>query len=261
VVEVVGVWESGGDGLKSGRRGGVLVGGKRDISFEKVKLSYLGGHWVLLEMDSSTSKEKIFNHVGVGSWFEVLKPACNSFVCDERLVWVSIEGLPVKALTLNTFIKIISSWGKLVDIDEYENCSLLCIRVCVKTKPHIFINDRVKIIIKGQLHWICVKEREAWIPEFNNETEDDTSSEEESKGNNDNDLGSHNEHVSETNFTKEKDEEFHNIPNPSGKPVNSKDPFEIYKILKRHKDVLGTEGDTSQHPPCFTLKPIEGLKA
>nr|GFA14054.1 hypothetical protein [Tanacetum cinerariifolium] len=24
-----GVWESGGDGLKSGRRGGVLVGGKR----------------------------------------------------------------------------------------------------------------------------------------------------------------------------------------------------------------------------------------
>nr|GEY05363.1 hypothetical protein [Tanacetum cinerariifolium] len=29
VVEVVGVWESGGDGLKNGRRGGVLVGGKR----------------------------------------------------------------------------------------------------------------------------------------------------------------------------------------------------------------------------------------
>nr|GEX68645.1 RNA-directed DNA polymerase, eukaryota, nucleotide-binding alpha-beta plait domain protein [Tanacetum cinerariifolium] len=56
--------------------------------FEKVKLSYLGSHWVLLNMDSVTSKEKI---MGVGSWFEVLKPVCNSFVCEERLVWVSIE--------------------------------------------------------------------------------------------------------------------------------------------------------------------------
>ncbi|GJV54696.1 RNA-directed DNA polymerase, eukaryota [Tanacetum coccineum] len=54
--------------------------------FENVKLFYLGGQWVLLELDSVTSKEKITNHVGVGSWFEVLKPACNSFVCEELLV-------------------------------------------------------------------------------------------------------------------------------------------------------------------------------
>ncbi|GJZ17260.1 hypothetical protein Tco_0553383 [Tanacetum coccineum] len=144
--------------------------------FEKVKLFYLIGHWVLLEI---TSKEMILNHVGVGSWFEVLKPACNSFVCEERLVWVSIEGLHVKALTRNTFTKIISSWGELVDIDEFENCPLSCIR-----------------------------EREAWMPDINNEMEDDTYSEEEYEGNNDNDLGSHNEHVSETSFVKENDVEF-----------------------------------------------------
>ncbi|GKA84378.1 palmitoyl-acyl carrier protein thioesterase, chloroplastic [Tanacetum coccineum] len=97
--------------------------------FENVKLFYLGGQWVLLELDSVTSKEKITNHVGVGSWFEVLKPACNSFVCEERLVWVAIEGLPVKALTRNTYAKIIASWGELVDINESDNCSLSCIRV------------------------------------------------------------------------------------------------------------------------------------
>ncbi|GKD34069.1 hypothetical protein Tco_1249578 [Tanacetum coccineum] len=66
-----------------------------------IKLFYLGGQWVLLELDSVTSKEKITNHVGVGSWFEVLK-----IVCEERLVWVAIEGLPVKALTRNTYAKI-----------------------------------------------------------------------------------------------------------------------------------------------------------
>ncbi|GJY52247.1 RNA-directed DNA polymerase, eukaryota [Tanacetum coccineum] len=194
--------------------------------FENVKLFYLGGQWVLLELDSVTSKEKITNHVGVGSWFEVLKPACNSFVCEERLVWVAIEGLPVKALTRNTYAKIVASWGELVDINESDNCSLSCIRVCVRTKPHVLINDRVKIIIKGQLHWICLKEQEAWMPEFKTVMEDDTSSDEESDGNNENDRGSDNEHVSETSFANE----------------------------NRNKDANVTEGDTHtpQYPPGFT---------
>ncbi|GJX30327.1 hypothetical protein Tco_0238406 [Tanacetum coccineum] len=64
--------------------------------FENVKLFYLGGQWVLLELDSVTSKEKITNH--------------------------------------------------------------------------------------GQLHWICVKEQEAWMPEFKTVMKDDTSSDEESEG-------------------------------------------------------------------------------
>ncbi|GJU09895.1 hypothetical protein Tco_1132291 [Tanacetum coccineum] len=222
--------------------------------FENVKLFYLGGQWVLLELDSVTSKEKITNHVGVGSWFEVLKWACNSFVCEERLVWVAIEGLPVKALTRNTYAKIIASWGELVDINESDNCSLSCIRVCVRTKPRVLINDRVKIIIKGQLHWICVKEQEAWMPEFKTVMEDDTSSDEESEGNNENDRGSDNEHVSETSFAHENVDEFQVNPKPSCNTVISEDPFGIYKILKRNKDANVTEGDTHtpQYPPGFT---------
>ncbi|GJV60665.1 RNA-directed DNA polymerase, eukaryota [Tanacetum coccineum] len=185
-------------------------------------------HQVLLELDSVTSKEKITNHVGVGSWFEVLKPACNYLVCEERLVWVEIEGLPVKALTRNT--------------------------VCVRTKPYVLINDRVKIIIKGQLHWICVKEQEAWMPEFKTVMEDDTSSDEESEGNNENDRGSDNEHVSEMSFAHENVDEFQVNPKPSCNTVISEDPFGIYKILKRNKDANVTEGDTHtpQYPPGFT---------
>ncbi|GJZ47836.1 RNA-directed DNA polymerase, eukaryota [Tanacetum coccineum] len=177
--------------------------------FEKVSLSYLGGHWVLLEMDSKTSKDKVLSHIGVGSWFMELKQATNSFVCDERLVWVTIEGLPVKAITRNTFIKIISSWGELVDIDDSERCPLSCIRVCVKTKPHVLINDRIKIIIKGQIHWIRVKELEAWMPDFTTDKEDDISSNEESEGDNANGVRTDKEeeydHVSETNFTQEQE--------------------------------------------------------
>ncbi|GKB58783.1 RNA-directed DNA polymerase, eukaryota, nucleotide-binding alpha-beta plait domain protein [Tanacetum coccineum] len=97
--------------------------------FDKVKLSYLGGYWVLIEMDSVDAKEKIIKHVGVGSWFMELVQASNSFVCEERLAWVTIEGLPVKAMTRNTFAKILFSWGDLVDIADSDNDSLSCIRV------------------------------------------------------------------------------------------------------------------------------------
>ncbi|GJT59545.1 RNA-directed DNA polymerase, eukaryota, nucleotide-binding alpha-beta plait domain protein [Tanacetum coccineum] len=65
--------------------------------FQNVKLTYLGGTWVLFELDSTATKEKFLNHAGVGSWFTTIKHATNSFVNDERTVWVSIEGLPIRA--------------------------------------------------------------------------------------------------------------------------------------------------------------------
>ncbi|GJS12092.1 RNA-directed DNA polymerase, eukaryota [Tanacetum coccineum] len=92
--------------------------------FDKVKLSYLGGYWVLSEMDSVDAKEKIIIMWGVGSWFVKLVQASNSFVGEERLAWVSIEGFPVKAMTRNMFAKILFSWGELVDIADSDNDSL-----------------------------------------------------------------------------------------------------------------------------------------
>ncbi|GKF73508.1 RNA-directed DNA polymerase, eukaryota, partial [Tanacetum coccineum] len=62
--------------------------------FENVKLTYLGGFWVLIDSESLISKEKIRNHVGVASWFHELLPTNNSFASDERIVWISVEGLP-----------------------------------------------------------------------------------------------------------------------------------------------------------------------
>ncbi|GJR46482.1 hypothetical protein Tco_1292878 [Tanacetum coccineum] len=77
------------------------------------KLSYLGEMWVLLELDSIASKEKFLNHIGVGSWFTTMKQVTNSVVCDERIVWVSIEGLPIKAWTPDSFRKMHHCEGSL----------------------------------------------------------------------------------------------------------------------------------------------------
>ncbi|GJZ37285.1 RNA-directed DNA polymerase, eukaryota, nucleotide-binding alpha-beta plait domain protein, partial [Tanacetum coccineum] len=51
------------------------------------------------------------NSPGVESWFSSLKPACNSFISDERIVWISLEGLHLKVWIRNIFAKVASKWG------------------------------------------------------------------------------------------------------------------------------------------------------
>ncbi|GJW68204.1 RNA-directed DNA polymerase, eukaryota [Tanacetum coccineum] len=115
--------------------------------FENVKLMYLGGFGVLLNVDSLASKEKIHKHVG----------------------------FLIKTLTRNTYAKIISPWGELIDVEDPDNMSLAYRKICVKTKPNVIINDKIKAIVKGQVFWIRVKELELWTPDFSKELRDSSS--------------------------------------------------------------------------------------
>ncbi|GKA42666.1 nucleotide-binding alpha-beta plait domain-containing protein [Tanacetum coccineum] len=65
--------------------------------FDNINLKYLGGFWVLIEFCNKEVLEKFKSHTGVGSWFASLEYASDSFVIDERVVWVDIEGVPMKA--------------------------------------------------------------------------------------------------------------------------------------------------------------------
>nr|GEX53459.1 RNA-directed DNA polymerase, eukaryota [Tanacetum cinerariifolium] len=60
--------------------------------FSDVKLTYLGGMWVIIELDNEATKLKLVQHIGVNSWFHVLQAVIHDFVSDERIVWVDIEG-------------------------------------------------------------------------------------------------------------------------------------------------------------------------
>nr|GEV88993.1 RNA-directed DNA polymerase, eukaryota [Tanacetum cinerariifolium] len=94
--------------------------------FQNLSLTYLGGLWVLIETASISAREKLLNHTGVGSWFSPLKPACNSFVTDERVFWISLESLPLKVWTRNTFVKVASKWGDLIEWEDLAEKSLFC---------------------------------------------------------------------------------------------------------------------------------------
>ncbi|GJT25808.1 RNA-directed DNA polymerase, eukaryota [Tanacetum coccineum] len=232
--------------------------------FGNAKLTYLGGFWVLIDVGSLSSKEKFLKHVGVASWFIELLSATNSFV----------------------------SKGVLSDVDVANDSSLPFKRLCVVTKPHIIINDTIKVIIKGQAYWIRVKELEAWSPDFNNEFCEDSSSDDES-------VDEEVDHVSDTydkgaDFDKENEADFvldstgtndkgaddldkenkddyvkissdmnvngavlNNHCSSSKLKPNSEDPFAIYKLLNRNKNKQDSKSEDPIFPHGFTPNVVE----
>nr|GFC39322.1 RNA-directed DNA polymerase, eukaryota, nucleotide-binding alpha-beta plait domain protein [Tanacetum cinerariifolium] len=52
-------------------------------------LSYLGGLWVMIELNIEETKMKLLQHTGVNSWFEELKPASQEFVEESDVEEVS----------------------------------------------------------------------------------------------------------------------------------------------------------------------------
>ncbi|GJT17174.1 RNA-directed DNA polymerase, eukaryota, nucleotide-binding alpha-beta plait domain protein [Tanacetum coccineum] len=147
--------------------------------FQNLSLTYLGGLWVLIETISISAKEKLLNHTCVGPWFSSLKPACNSFFSDERVVWISLEGLPLKVWTRNIFAKVASKWGDLVEWEDLAEKSLFCKRLCVKTKLNEIIAERFKVIMKGSVYWVRAKEMEARDPFICNDSYESESSDDE----------------------------------------------------------------------------------
>ncbi|GJT83574.1 hypothetical protein Tco_1057916 [Tanacetum coccineum] len=188
-------------------------------------------------MDSIVSKEKFGNNTGVGSWFSVVKLACTSFVCEDQIVWISIEGLPLKGWSRNTFVKVASKWGELVDWEDFTGSSFAFKRICVKTKVDEIICERFKVIVQGKVYWIRAKEMEVWSPFLRENTTNSSSDEDSDK-------------VVEGSA---------HGTNDVDRVSKSKDPFGIYDILNRNKDSreLLKEDDLS-HPHGFTLKMDNG---
>ncbi|GJW95160.1 hypothetical protein Tco_0174832, partial [Tanacetum coccineum] len=139
--------------------------------FNILNIAYLGGLWVMIELDSANTKSKLLQHVGVASWFNQLCNAQGDFVSRERVVWVDIEGVPLHAWSYNTFKKIGSKWGEMLDLEESKDALFARKRICIRTKQEDNILEKFKIIIRGKVFVVRAKELFAWTPEFKHITE------------------------------------------------------------------------------------------
>ncbi|GJR59659.1 RNA-directed DNA polymerase, eukaryota [Tanacetum coccineum] len=231
--------------------------------FHNTRIVYLGGLWVMIELNSSKSKSKFMKHVGVASWFSRICNAQSDFAAKERIVWVDIEGVPLNAWSRSTFQKIGSKWGEMVELEEGNDDLFARKRICIKTNHAENILESFKLIVKGKVFWARAKELFVWSPSFkevpvNVMCSDDESVKinEEANSLNNGEEESDSEVVSDTYFGD--NDEVQGLEQQHGEFSNAKavssDPFNIYGLLgKRTKKVRSSgTGNSIPYPPGFT---------
>ncbi|GJY01398.1 RNA-directed DNA polymerase, eukaryota [Tanacetum coccineum] len=227
--------------------------------FSEVSVSYLGGLWVLLELNTLETREKLLQHVGAKSWFHVLQSATHDFVSKERIVWVDIEGIPLHVWSRETFLKIGRKWGETMDIEESSISSFARKRLCIKTSMADNILESFKVIFKGKLYTVRAKELFAWTPQFQiYKPMDNLSDDVASIGNispSSDKLLSDDELVDECDDDRVPvvGDKSPDVPNniDEAEVQQSEDPFELYDLLNKPSDDKDAEPSLS-HPPGFS---------
>nr|GFB06373.1 nucleotide-binding alpha-beta plait domain-containing protein [Tanacetum cinerariifolium] len=73
------------------------------------------------------------DNVSIGSWFSQLKQASMEFNTEGRIAWVEVEGIPFKLCLDNTFKRVATKWGELLDIDDQDEMCFHSKRLCIYT--------------------------------------------------------------------------------------------------------------------------------
>ncbi|GJR28522.1 RNA-directed DNA polymerase, eukaryota, reverse transcriptase zinc-binding domain protein, partial [Tanacetum coccineum] len=143
--------------------------------FNNIKIKYMGGYWVMIEFHLEEAKKSFQDNSGMGAWFSQIQQVSYDFIIDGRVTWVEVEGIPLKRWSENTFRRVASKWGVLLDMDDQEDGCYHIKRICINTKVLTNIFESFKVIYRGKVVWVRAKELPGWIPDFvkDNEEEDD----------------------------------------------------------------------------------------
>ncbi|PWA68331.1 RNA-directed DNA polymerase, eukaryota [Artemisia annua] len=242
-------------------------------AFLDVDFKYLGGLWVLFDFNSKEARDKFHNHKGVNTWFSILKGWHDDFVVEERLLWLEIEGVPIRAWHNDVFTNICGKWGEVLFMDDSDHSNRLSKRVCIKSAhaPLVFVTTFVTL--NNVTYAIRVRELCSWTPNFlgNDTDSDDSSSNERAEEQGDNlfedeeegpDIEIKGDACQDTDFhVKDTQEEVQDVPSsiPNVTPISPKipsldsDPFGLEPLINKaiRKD---SKSETPEFPPGFSPK-------
>ncbi|GJR11907.1 nucleotide-binding alpha-beta plait domain-containing protein [Tanacetum coccineum] len=233
--------------------------------FDDINLRYMGGMWIMIDFKTEDTKAKFQSCLGATSWFSLLIQASKEFVIDERITWVDIEGIPLKLWSESTFNRIAAKWGKMLYLEKLDEGCLYSKRLCILTTGKSNILETFKIIHKGKRFLVRAKETMGWIPDFDEQEEDNSESEDEQS------VGFIKEDFDGSDVEKEGDNNVSMVPDSVKEDVNvqaeekgndfdvnnSLDPFELYSLLNKKRNVeekmdKSNETVSIPFPPGFT---------
>ncbi|GKB88582.1 RNA-directed DNA polymerase, eukaryota, partial [Tanacetum coccineum] len=197
----------------------------RNEGFTGVEVKYLGGLWVMFVFNDKQVKDSFLKHEGIVSWFSSLEPWHDDFVLKERLVWLEIEGVPIRSWNNDTFKSICKKWGKGERICRWT----------LTFAPEVAENEEEGSVDKSS------------NAKNNNDKEDKVESMGEFFDNNGN----------ETHFNK--DEENMVAKDIVHQPTNS-DPFELESLIAKNGNYQKQGSSIPKFPPGFTQSDGSDIK-
>nr|GFB54399.1 nucleotide-binding alpha-beta plait domain-containing protein [Tanacetum cinerariifolium] len=82
----------------------------------------------------------------------------------------------------HAFNRIASKWGKLMEVDDYDDTNFHSERLSILTKVYQNILESFKIVFRGKVYWMRAKEVPGWTLKFTEEEEEDDVSVEDNHG-------------------------------------------------------------------------------
>ncbi|KAL4557075.1 hypothetical protein LXL04_035245 [Taraxacum kok-saghyz] len=223
-----------------------------DEWFDEVEVRYVGGLWVLFEFNSEETCTNFMQSEAMDHWLREKKHWDRNFVSEDRLVWVDIEGLPIRAWSKTAVRQIVARWGTVAHLDDSLGEDLYKNRVCMLTGYQGIISEVIKVRVDGDIFSIRVKEAPGWIPSFARPKPHETFKENEDERFFDND--------------------YHDGPNEDNREdkEESEDPFGIYETMAKLQQEELLNGvprgfhdwkatKAPHHQPAHTQEPAQPL--
>nr|GEW83880.1 RNA-directed DNA polymerase, eukaryota [Tanacetum cinerariifolium] len=164
------------------------------------------------------------------------------YIGDERVICVEVEGVPCKWWSRNTFSRIASRWGTLLNREELKEEGYHSNKICIRTKLKTVVFDSFNMVYRGMTCWV----RPGWVPDFE---EDGEEGYDVNDGSHENDMyGGVSENLQDVKGESGREEvpktNFEEVPNKSifegnsvrQNDVHSDDPFGIYEVLNKKRD-------------------------
>ncbi|GJV93110.1 RNA-directed DNA polymerase, eukaryota [Tanacetum coccineum] len=129
-------------------------------------LAVLGRLWLLFEFKSLEARNEFLKHDGIFSWFSSLKPWHDDFIVEERLIWLEIEGVPIRTWEDETFKSICNKWGEVIFSDDIDPCNRLSKHPCIKSNHNQLIFATSFVSLMKVTYAIRVRELYSWTPTY-----------------------------------------------------------------------------------------------
>nr|GEZ79677.1 RNA-directed DNA polymerase, eukaryota, reverse transcriptase zinc-binding domain protein [Tanacetum cinerariifolium] len=192
----------------------------------------------------------------------------DDFNVDKRLVWLVVEGVPIRAWDNQVFSQICRKWGKVIFIDDTDVSNRLSKRLCIKSAHAHLIFVSIMVMLNNVTYTIRVRELCSWTPSFvtpDNEGSDANSGRnfdqngDESTEVNDNESAANVMSDAELeDFVKDQEigvkiqetnHDFSLLDEANATPLDS-DPFNLEQLIKR-SGKKPCQSVTPEHPPGF----------